>query len=156
LTAVSGWEKETLEYPERTKRIKMLRFLLDELRKAYSRREDELKLIYRWNKWSNRWDEVTIRATGVSIPSQLGLNAPECKNLLSQLSSEGYIRLYRQNIERSRQEKERYAMPYLTDKGLRELGELPDPQAQLIQGFDAAIEAIKRDRSLPDAEKGAR
>jgi hypothetical protein len=42
---------------------------------------------------------------------------------------------------------------FITDAGLREIGELPDPQVQLTQRFDAAIEAIQRDRSIPEVEK---
>jgi hypothetical protein len=143
-----------VEYPERTKRIKMLRFLLDELRKAYSRGEGRLALIYHGLKKGYNTGDVTIEATGVSIPRLLGLSAPECASLLGQLHDQEYIALaLPEDAEDEWQERDPFRLYYLTDKGLREIGELPDPQAQLIQGFEAAIEAIKYDRSLTDREK---
>jgi hypothetical protein len=44
----------------------------------------------------------------------------------------------------------------LADKGLIEIGELPDPRERLILGLDAAMRSIQRDPTLTDEEKKRR
>lgn len=44
----------------------------------------------------------------------------------------------------------------LTNKGLIEIGEVPDPQERLILGLDAAMRSIQRDPTLTDEEKKRR
>jgi hypothetical protein len=130
----SEWEKGTLECPERTKRIKMLRLLLDAHRKAVSHGHDYLSLIFYRNR--DGWTDVITAPGRARIPAQLGLSVAECVNLIEQLSSEDYI-YFTSRGERALGPWARsiwfgqvdYGISHLTDKGLREIGELPDPRA---------------------------
>jgi hypothetical protein len=42
---------------------------------------------------------------------------------------------------------------YLTEKGLREIGELPDPREELLLGLEAAIASLGEDPRLSEEEK---
>jgi hypothetical protein len=95
------------------------------------------------------------------IAGALGLRPAEFAIRLARLEHSGYVRLVWPTYEDHRHRRRPYPpetapvvqVTFVTEAGLVVIGELPDPQAQLISGFEAAIEAIKYDRSLTDREK---
>ena len=46
-----------------------------------------------------------------------------------------------------------WTIRHLTDKGLREIGELPDPPLELMQRLDLAIQQIQQDPRLGEPQK---
>jgi hypothetical protein len=103
----------------------------------------------------HKYIDVTIEATGESIASRLGLSAPECVNLLETLESAGYIEMITFPIRNWKRvpRLEPHRISHLTDKGLREIGELPDPHYELMQRLDLAIQQIQQDPRLSEPQK---
>src|SRR5215210_2112472 len=104
--------------------------------------------------------------TNTNIAQELNLRPVELVMLLARLEESGYVDLrWASYLAKARGSSvweahthsptsaPRVWVNFVTEAGLVYIGELPDPQAQLIRGFEAAIEAIKHDRSLTDREK---
>src|SRR5919112_3365107 len=111
-----------VEYPERTKRIKMLRFLLEALRRIFLSGLNFLPLTFHYEWEFGRWTDIEIdgwylperRSDLLSIPAHLGLGIGECVSLLQQLSAEDYIYFFARSTER----RERLEGPNLNDLDL--------------------------------------
>ena len=87
------------------------------------------------------------------VNEQLGLRPYEFHGLIRELTSEGYLRA---SLAHSLG-NEYWMIYHLTDAGLREIGELPDPHTELLQQLmerlDLAIEQIHQDQRLSEPQK---
>ncbi len=87
-----------------------------------------------------------------SVADLLGMSGGETVGLLRRLGYDGYVRV---DFGRSRSFG-RARVESLTDKGMREIGELPDPQERFLLGLEAAIRAIREDESIPGPGRSRR
>jgi hypothetical protein len=169
-----------VQYPEQTKRRKLLRCLFREINRAHARGKTELELRFHAQPrkfkggWFGegetivpfRWLGVYVADSGLNITEELGLGAAECISLIETLATTGYLGGYREpiHIERSSRdnkrilvdhgkENQRRWISYLTDLALREIEELPDPHTELMQRLDLAILQIQQDSRLSAPQK---
>jgi hypothetical protein len=156
-----------VEYPERTKRIKMLRLLQDELQRAFADGRTQL-FVTKIEQLADKrmfgedipYALLDLGIHGGSTPrprvaDSLGLSPAECVNLFQALGRNGYI-----DIHYARDPQLPLSYPPLgidfyglTDLGLREIGELPDPEREFMERLDATIQAIREDVNLTESEK---
>jgi hypothetical protein len=173
-----GKVKATVQYPELTKRRKLLRCLFRELRNAHARGVSELRLRFHarptkykqlWRREPEvvetfRWLGVYVDDSSLNIAEELGLDAAECISLIETLATTGYLGGYRrpvgrpnargyiEDLDREKENQTRW-ISHLTDSALREIGELPDPHADLMQRLDVAILQIQQDQRLNETQK---
>jgi hypothetical protein len=148
-----------MEYPVQVRRRKMLEYLyktLDQRHRAPRNAHEVLNpgLSLRIEHYGAMLDEGTSpqQYLAQQLSDQVGLNlhAAEIRHLIEVLHGEEYIAAdYRQSLLSDA----RYYIKYLTDKGLREIGQLPDPHAELMQRLDLAIQQIQQDPRLSAHQK---
>ncbi len=136
------------EYPQHTNAQKMLDRLNQELVETHAQGEVEvrLRLVY-----GPPQSGVHVHRTGADIAQDVGINGAEAVSLNSRLDADGYI-----NISWDRHPgatMRSVVLEHLTDRGLIEIGELPDPQQRFFMGLEAAIRAIREDDRLSQEEK---
>jgi hypothetical protein len=121
-----------MEYPVQTQRRKLLEYL--------QRR---------------RGEEVVVSLTDTEGKEELGLGRREYLSLIRELRDEGYIaaRYVQDTGVFGFGSFYGWRITHLTDKGLRELGELPDPHFELMQRLDLAIQQIQHDPRLSEPQK---
>jgi hypothetical protein len=144
---------ETMDYPEQEKMHRVLKYLYDELKERGS-----LPLRYRFRakkrlitRSVKEEQGIYDRRTGENILEKLGLPLSEFLNTVKRLREAGYI-------SANWGDAQVYGFYFLditlvTEKGLRLIGELPNPQDQLIQRFETAIYVIENDDRLTETEK---
>jgi hypothetical protein len=96
------------------------------------------------------WDEE-------EVSRKLGFTPHEFDTVFRRLSNGGYISATWKyvTIGSGRGVSGYYDLrcDVVTETGLRRLGELPDPHKQFLMGLEAAIQEIKTDNRLTEAEK---
>jgi hypothetical protein len=139
-----------MEYPEREKMYRVLKFLYGSEQQGGLRIKSQHKEVKRLiTRRVKAQRGVHDEETGEDILSKLDLSANEFLKTLDRLRNAGYIEAPIKKYP----SYDIYTFYYVTEVGLRALGMLPDPQAQFIQGLQAAIEAIKQDDRLTEEEK---
>jgi glycerate kinase len=117
------------------------------------RRERLLRGIHEWDL--NRTDLRQPLAADRIV--EMGGGEERVLNLFLILVREGYIDA--DPVAGSKDKSAPFGMAYvrgLHTKGLRAIGELPNPQESLVAGIEAAIQAIREDRQIEEAEKKRR
>jgi hypothetical protein len=93
-----------------------------------------------------------ISSTDEVVSRQLGLSDADALGLLRELIQGGYVNARYEN-QRWPTSPPIYTVWHLTDAGLREIGQLPDPHAELMQRLDLAILQIQQDTRLSEPQK---
>jgi hypothetical protein len=90
--------------------------------------------------------------SGEAVNYALGFRPKEFNDAIRELRDEGYIAavLVETGLITS---YDVWTIRHLTDKGLREIGELPDPPLELMQRLDLAIQQIQQDPRLSEPQK---
>lgn len=138
-----------MKYPELAKTHRLLEFLNRELGEAQKQGESVLMVEF---IDSGPAVGLYVGLANDNVAELLGMSGGEAVGLLRRLSADGYVRVdfgRHSSFGRARVES-------LTDKGLREIGELPDPQERFLLGLEAAIRAIREDESIPGPERSRR
>ena len=135
-----------MAYPAQAKRRKVLEYLYRKLNEM------------RANSKSRTWIILKKKINGDVIlkdlkpkevvNERLGLSGGELKSIITELRSEGFLR-----AKEDRAFGSNWWIYHLTDAGLREIGELSDPQAELMQRLDLAIVQIQLDQRLSETQK---
>ena len=170
-----------MEYPEQATTIKLLKFLHRRLLQHWAEGNSSLKIWIKRSDvhqeggffsaakhvqagvYVNEPPDTSSRKEEIS--RELGVLPAEFALRLERLEQSRYVSLTGQPYTGEQQRYLNYPMykppsssdyvnvDFVTEAGLIVIGELPDPQAQLIRGFESAIEAIKHDYRLTEAEK---
>ena len=132
-----------MEYPVQTQRRKVLEYL------HRRRRGKELKLEVR----DRRVEVFGSMGSGEVVNYELGFGPRQFDNFLRELRDEGYIAAELKEPGLFFGSYNIWTIRHLTDKGLREIGELPDPHFELMQRLDLAIQQIQQDPRLSETQK---
>ena len=99
---------------------------------------------------------ISIYEVG-ALGEEIGLDEFDAVEMFRRLWREGYFEAT--GIDRGVTDERGHPLPFLhahveglTEKGLREIGKLPDPGEKLINAFEAARESIERS-GLPEPKK---
>jgi hypothetical protein len=134
-----------MEYPVQTERRKVLEYLYRKLIEAHAKGHTVFPLKATSNKVvTYGWKPKEV------IHERRGLSVSELASIIRALLDEGYITAH---LAVGPFGGEKYSIRHLTDLGLREIGELPDPHAELMQRLDLAILQIKQDQRLSEPQK---
>ena len=126
------------KYPELSSRRHILHGINDQLEQAYEAGESILTL---------RLDEVPKLGEGIQ------LNQAKTNAMVKQLIDEGNLRA-RVNVAPAWM-----AMPStitflsITDRGLSEIGVMPNPDQRLISAFQTLVDRVEEDPSIPEPQK---
>jgi DNA-binding transcriptional ArsR family regulator len=152
INASGGETIEMTVFPEQEKMRRVLKYIYDELKRG-----GKLKLKNQFRTKKRRFSQSVKtevghynEKTGENVTENLGLAHRELSHTLDRLTDGGYVR---RNRSGGRGKQEGWEYTLVTEKGLRLIGELPDPQDQLIQRFETAIYVIEHDDRLTEAEK---
>jgi hypothetical protein len=91
--------------------------------------------------------------SGEVVNYELGFGPRQFENFLRELRDEGYIAAELKEPGLLFGSYNIWTIRHLTDKGLREIGELPDPHFELMQRLDLAIQQIQQDPRLSERQK---
>jgi hypothetical protein len=136
-------ERMDERYPELASRRRILREVYQRLEQAYEAGETVLVL-----------EAPDIEAVG----SELGFNRAKTFGKLNDLIQEGYLRATFSPVSFGewRTVHSFITVQALTDRGLLEIGAIPDPRQRLILGFEGTIREIEADPRLDEEEKEKR
>lgn len=97
-------------------------------------------------------DEVPELGKGIQ------LNPAKTHAKVKELADEGYLRINVSLLPPAYAAFMQTAITILslTDRGLLEIGAIPDPRQRLIQGFEGTIREIEADTQLDDQERSKR
>jgi hypothetical protein len=141
MVAYDGGRMMDNRYPELEHRRHILRAIYQRLEQAYNRGESVLIL---------QPDEVP------ELGEELGFVPAKTYAKVKELIDEGYLRA---RLAPGAFGQLRYSLltvESLTDRGLFEIGAIPDPRQRLIQGFEGTISEIEADPQLDEQEKRKR
>jgi hypothetical protein len=127
------------EYPEQWKRERLLWFVHERIQER--RAQGDYAPMLQAND-VEQWGHA-----------QEGLNGAQAMTLFQQLVEEGYIATNWLDTNIDELPRLHVGLRYLTTQGLREIGELPDPNQRLLVALDATHRAIEQDPSIPEEDK---
>ncbi len=141
-----------MKYPELDKQRRMLEILHRLLSEERERGNISLRLVL------NPWGGLSVWGSddGTNVAEDLGISGAEAVGLFRRLDADGFIHANYGGKGYSREMLTLVFVDSLTEKGLREIEELPDPEERLVLGLEAAIRAIREDESLPGPERSRR
>lgn len=140
-----------MEYPQQIKIHGMIQLLYRELNKASEQGRADLKVEYK-----NGRDSVGVSIAGNKAPEDdvahlLSVSDAQAVRLFRYVCREGFVHVSPQSdLSRSHS---LVSVENISDSGLLEIGELPDPQQRFLMGLEAAIQAIREDDRIPYEEK---
>jgi DNA-binding MarR family transcriptional regulator len=143
-----------LEYPELDKQRRMLEILHRLLSEERERGELSLRLVL--SPWGGGGIPVRGRADAKDVAKELGVSGPEAVGLFRRLVADGFIHADYGDKGYRRGTFTLVLVDSLTEKGLREIEELPPAEERLMLGLEAAIRAIREDGSMAQVEKRRR
>jgi len=133
-----------------------------------ARRESMLWSVYDWFQQQADYTPILsvydVEGMGIPVEADTGTdgeadaNAAEKQkahrlHLFIRLVNEGYIDADLRREYAGGPPFSRAVIRGLTEKGLTEIGELPDPQQKIIQGLEANIRRIEQDTSMSPGRK---
>lgn len=139
------------EYPQQTKIHGMIELIHRQLKKAYEQGESQLRVDYYAGG-----ESVGVYMGSVSDPERaaartLGVSGGEAVSLFRYVCRQGYVSLNpRSDISSS---FGLVIVESISNRGLLEIGELPDPQQRFLMGLEAAIQAIREDDRIDQETK---
>lgn len=145
-------ENSSGEYPHAEKARRMITLFDAQLEEAHRcGQADVVLMMFRGEAPTG----VVIREPQeIDVAEELGIPGGEAISLLRRLDSEGYLRLsYGEDGPRSNIPVA--AVEYIPDRGLMEIGKLPQPDERLAAAFEAARDAVAVDPSVPESRKRA-
>jgi DNA-binding MarR family transcriptional regulator len=140
---------EPREYPELANRRRLLEILYRSLQEAYDAEWERLMLVVHTSPVPKvrQW-----RPSERDIGEELSLRGGEAVDLFRRLENEGYINVSR-GQSRGPIGLDMLFLDYLTDKGLREIGQLPHPDERFVEAIEEVLRRIEENPEIPQAEK---
>jgi hypothetical protein len=128
-----------------------------------ARRESMLWSVYDWFQQQADYTPILrfyeVEGMGIPVEAETGPDTPDRQkvhrlHLFIRLVNEGYIDADLRREFAGGPPFSSAVVRGLTERGLIEIGELPDPQQKIIQGLEANIRRIEQDTSMsPDRKQ---
>jgi hypothetical protein len=140
-----------MSYPQQDKIRGMSALLHRELQKAYEQGNSTLAVHYVAEGENVGVDVQAYSGHQANAADTLGVRGGEALNLFRYVCREGLVYLSTQSaLSRTRGT---VYVETLSNRGLLEIGKLPDPKERLLSGLEAALRDIQQNPSLGPEEK---
>ncbi len=138
-------------YPQQEKIRGMIELLFQELEKAYEQGNSALEVHYKTLGENVGVDVRAYSGQQTNAADALGVPGGEALNLFRYVCNEGLVHVGPQSDLSS--SIGMVIVENISNQGLLEIGELPDPKERLLSGLKAALQDIQQDPMLKPEEK---
>lgn len=143
-------DKVNKQYPHAEKARRMIAFFDEQIEEAHRREQADVVLMM--FRGESPVGVIVQDPEQLDVAEELGLSGGETVSLLRRLDAEGYLHLsYGRDGPESNVPVA--TVEYIPDKGLLEIGKLPQPDERLAAAFEAARDTLAADPGVPEPQK---